>query len=756
MTLNNPHSTDDKIKAIISEYLENYFSLVNKFDAIREGKNPSETHEAHAKRQLIVDDFNRDAGIVGGAMIFADLAKNTQIVLQEKHINAPFSGYYHIGWNFPGDEVREKKELIQAIVHSSSLNKSFITKHILHFPKYFLNLPPEKWPSALPRTNFEKEVLDQQNINYLFCLVEEVLFFNYAWRYLIRLARIYGLEKKIKTEDLQNNSNDSNIIKDILNPTFWEKYDSLPEYELKNMLRQLSADSEWGDVDRYFDKIFGGGVLSYTSDVFNLETEWRFLGLPYKTEDHETRQKTLINLRQLLRYAEELFRNEGLAGRLKSEYKTIKAAATEIDEWISGDADIAHINTQKKAYQQAYNFVTREREAIHQALLKLIFTLLSESIKNKKNEAWVSDLDLDKQVTVGNLLTILHARSRFPILQSYFLTFLYDNSTVHDYFNFPLLLSKIYTIDATNFTDTGEELMKLNKVVLMTAFIEPIWTNKAFLNEGYFLKEETQETVKGFKLNQLFYQKISRKTMDQGFYGTYFSDALWKEIFKDLEHSQKHYLNAITAFPDAHQLSMDATRVLLLYKDMLKGFLEISKYAGNLSEYISRKGAPQHFNLLQDLDFAADTTLLILSNPKTAGTFKVDPKAFTAKGKGLFKRSYQEGASLFVRSHRDLVQLLIKDVLVNAIDHCMESDPKINIHIRERKYDWSLRVTNNASILKQDFIDLKDPSLKAGKVGFRIIKAITQALGWKLVLPKNYQEVESSGNFYVEFEIPKP
>ncbi|MDB5144528.1 MAG: hypothetical protein JWQ66_3241 [Mucilaginibacter sp.] len=756
MTYNNPHTTEQKIRAIISEYLENYFRLVNAFDAIREGKEAAETIEAHRKRQLIVDEFNTDAGIVGGAMIFADITRNTQVILQEKSIDTPFTGYYHIGWKFQDGDIAAKKDLIQAIVHSSSLNKSFKTKNILNFPKYFLNLPQEEWPSALPRTKFEKEVVAEQNINYLFCLVDEILFFNYAWRYLIRLARVYGLDRKIKPEDLDNNSNDSNIIKDILKTAFWEKYSSLPEYELKTMLSELADNPDWQNVDQFFDGLFGGGVLSYSGDVFNQEKEWRYLGLPYKTEDHQIRQKTLMNLRQLLRYCEELFRNEGLIGRLKSEYQTIRNAGTEIDEWISGDADSAHIRTIEKNYEQAYAFVKNNQENINSALLKLIYTLLTDTIKNKKNEAWVSDLEMDKTYTVGNLLTVLHARSRFPILQSYFLTFLHGNSVVHDYFTFPLLVSKVYTVDATNFSKAKGELMKLNKVVLMSAFIEPIWTNKAFLNDGYFLKEETQETVKGFKLNQLFYQKISRKTMDQGFYGTYFSDALWKEIFKDLEHSQKHYFNAIASFPDAYQLDADATRVLLLYKDMLKGFLEISKHAGNLSEYIRLKGAPEHFNLLEDLDFAIDTTLLILANPKTSGTFKVEPAAFVAKGKSLFKRSYSTPLNLLVCSHRDLAQLLIKDVLVNAVDHCLESDPKITIHIKERRRDWLLRVTNNASILKQDFIDLKDPSLKEGKVGFRIIKAITQALGWKLILPKSYAEIETSGNFFVEFEIPKP
>ncbi|MES2389878.1 MAG: hypothetical protein V4543_17890 [Bacteroidota bacterium] len=662
---------DTIVRKIIDQYLRDFFKFIKEFDQI-ESAGPN----VYAKKQEVVDRFNAHTGIVGGAMIYArDISKSIGISTQNNYENDPEIKHpINIAWNFSEVNTQEPdllNHLMQGIIHSTAINKSFNAHSILKYPKYFQNLPPNTWTNSFERPKFEQKLIKEQNINYLICLAGEVIFFNYAWRFLSRCA--IWLDPVKDPLNYNEPPSGAGIRKEFpANGTAWffneEVLNQAPDLPENDLLRILN-DDKYSECKAAWDKNFEDSDLYYTDSIFDIETEWRHLGLSaIDTEPNECRI-VAINFIQFFSFCHDIFSAHEIDQILPDDFQYL-SDLKEIDKYVPE-------RKSKGADDLAIQVVSGlDKEKIHSAFTKCILALLGKAINKSADTIGSANYIKNHRYSAVHMLSVLHAYSRFPIIAGYVLTFLRKNPLVFDYFVFPVLESDTYTVKSENYKHLWDSKCH-NKIVLMMAFIEPIWANKAFLDANYVLKHETMETVEGFKLNQLFYSKISREVIDSGFYDNYVKESIVAKERSDsifsLRHDTKEYINLVQGlikkenFVGAKNGLAELKEYMMLADFWFNPDCDLREYEKN-SDHIVFNNMIEHVIEIIEYDLVETKGQVLKVSHTIIGLLKEK-----IVNKELFEIT--NNATHPVYGLKIVLQIIFKDIIINAVKNAFELKP---------------------------------------------------------------------------------
>lgn len=233
----------------------------------------------------------------------------------------------------------------------------------------------------------------------------------------------------------------------------------------------------------------------------------------------------------------------------------------------------------------------------------------------------------------------------------------------------------------------------------------------------------------------------------------------WKENFTKLSHSQNQYFEAMKEYVNTSNIGEEQKTVILHYHELLQGFLEVAKNFDDLNTYVARKSANDTIELFSELQDSVATLKLLFANTEILKhSFKLlsDGEKYLEnfRNKSIFAGNFTASNSLNILANKAVFKLLIKDLLVNAIENSDESNPIVEITIKEENEFAILKIENNSAPSEQELQGIINPDLLSGKYGLQIIKALRTALGWEMNFPTDLMELEKTNKFYFEFKIP--
>lgn len=233
----------------------------------------------------------------------------------------------------------------------------------------------------------------------------------------------------------------------------------------------------------------------------------------------------------------------------------------------------------------------------------------------------------------------------------------------------------------------------------------------------------------------------------------------WKNNFTKLSHSQNQYFEAMREYVSSNLIHDEQKKVILHFNELLQGFLEVAKNFDDLPKYVSSKEKIETLELFSEIRDSVDTIKLLFANTEILkASFKLlsDGEQYLKNFKNdtLLTGNYTETSVINFSANKAMFKLLVKDLLVNAIENCDESDPVIEITIKQVNNFALLRICNNNAPTEQELQGILNPDLLAGKYGLQIIKALRTALGWEMNFPTDLNELEKANKFYFEFKIP--
>ena len=211
------------------------------------------------------------------------------------------------------------------------------------------------------------------------------------------------------------------------------------------------------------------------------------------------------------------------------------------------------------------------------------------------------------------------------------------------------------------------------------------------------------------------------------------ADAEWKLIFDKLFHSQKHYLAALTECSKG--LSGDSKVVVAYLADVLEGFLTVAKHLDSMDQFISQFEC-QEISLSELLDSSVHVlTLLLRQRSILSKCFKISTpegeESLLQKGVSVFDLTYVKN-SYRIKSFKEPILLLLKDLLVNAVENCDEKDPVVTIKVVEESTRTVVAITNNSGCSLVQYKAMASPTRNEKRFGMVIAHSLVKGLGWKL------------------------
>lgn len=233
----------------------------------------------------------------------------------------------------------------------------------------------------------------------------------------------------------------------------------------------------------------------------------------------------------------------------------------------------------------------------------------------------------------------------------------------------------------------------------------------------------------------------------------------WKNNFTKLNHSQNQYFEAMREYVSSSLIGDEQKKVILHFNEILQGFLEVAKNFDDLPKYVSSKEKIELLDLFSEIRDSVDTIKLLFANKEILkASFKLlsngEQYLKNFKNDTLLTGNYTKTSVINFSANKAMFKLLVKDLLVNAIENCDESDPVVEITITQVNNFALLRICNNNAPTEQELQGILNPDLLAGKYGLQIIKALRTALGWEMNFPTDLKELEKTNKFYFEFKIP--
>lgn len=509
---------------------------------------------AYLKAIWAIHKFNHDIGIGGVQYILSDKLSDKIHVLHSRiHLKGDVDKYnlpfyeYDIKFKTKNDNYLEKGNFVSLVFNSYFNYKRSDEAKSYEIPKFYQNLPPNISMYANPEIPAIKEQIDEGEIDYLFCSHGEVLYFCYAWRFLIRNAQADTLNGRLQFSlNIDNKTAQSNFWK----YQFWEGDKDHIEIGLIDL-----ADRN-GDLTLIKNKIIGE-IDNFETKKLNFLQEWKNLGILDKDSNFEGANDSLVALKdycfhlldtldfhgdvlsECAKYPEEDFNLVPYLSQLLKS--TINKNKFEKDIILRGIKSLIDNAIKKrepsmkkleglfsKFEKDSKKLVTNiskltPEELIHTFISSLIFINVSNDyyMKKKENSQHLGELRLKNREhpTIGDLLKILHIKSRFPILPYFYMCALDDvegeKRIMNEFYVFPIFNSTQYKIEFNKFPakDAGQKTYSNSSVVLGFAILQPIFNN-SFYHNSY---DENEGTIAALKLTQTFYSHISSQLIEEGF-----------------------------------------------------------------------------------------------------------------------------------------------------------------------------------------------------------------------------------------------
>jgi len=221
-----------------------------------------------------------------------------------------------------------------------------------------------------------------------------------------------------------------------------------------------------------------------------------------------------------------------------------------------------------------------------------------------------------------------------------------------------------------------------------------------------------------------------------------------ENIFHILMHSQKQYLRALQIL--AKRLDADNKDLLDYLTESITGFLEVvSLYKKNELhvigvEYISiadeiRKLVDVFENLI-----LIDKDILSCTLQKSGHDRVINLNKKNNSPAKIFGGNFRTVKTEIIESLETVPRLILKEAIVNALEHCDEEDPSVIINLEEEQDELLIIIKNNGSATEEQLQLMRNPAEASSKLGWYFIHFFFEKIltNWN-VKEIDYDDIEN-------------
>jgi len=503
-------------------------------------------------------------GVCGGAYVLADKANNQLVSIYNKDIQErltsaypelPFIQVPYVAYQY--DKVNyTEKDIEEATKYRHLIDAMFIgarDRQILYHkerpsPEFYLHLPhnrtAEETSKLLP---FEK-YLSEDGLEVIYCTVGEVLFYLYAWRYLVRLAQLRGINGILKQEDAYLDYNNEGEEHD-----FWTKViriAGLPESDWEILLiknqhnwKKFNIKDIWDELKRDIDQAPFRSELGYTFDH-----EYALMGL---IDDKEMMTREFLALvRYTIHVAETRL---GWEAYHMDQYSLPITQVEPGNTLITSDA---HALSNLYIAERRLDIYMEDPERPHQnyypRLEKLRYDYsIDECINRAIRQFLLGSISKStRQAPISQLLSKLHQKARFPILP-----YFYELAASKTHFPKEHLVFCVWRTtekDTTCDIRINNQDKKETSVTFSLLTLKPIWQvypKVDFIKGGksiHYMDKLSEVAYNRLFRIYTFFRFLARPVVDGGFYSGLIKKSNERTYFQDYISAFSHEVSKIT------------------------------------------------------------------------------------------------------------------------------------------------------------------------------------------------------------------
>lgn len=514
---------NDSLPDFIGKYLNRYLAYTGQIDRKRNDINrlnqrdvpqngilPSQKlREKNAELKKLYNTAWRDFHILGGHYVL--LNKSGSNLEIELFINPDLEEHDHQNKNYSEQarkfdhidyDIDQSKAIVLDVLFESNQRLKFNHKRPYDIPKYYQHLSPLQSKLSIHQRSYADKLNKAAKPEYAFSLSDEIIFFNYAWRWLFRLMQVFPAGTLL--------SNIHEAVAKISQNPWHEKHfqEVTPEWRIIQAVNSISPANQsffWNELaktDNVNEDVYDLKALN----AFFIETDWQLLGL--KCRPNATTGDTGFNCWQLLRYATFV----------SQEHTPERKTYADFTNWELLYPTPGN-NAVKAAIPIPIDFQPptqpAEKLKLHLWITDIIQSFLSFAYNPNDDKLWGAKQP--KELTIDTALRLLHVMSRTNIIPNFYFTAFHERQLVPDQFIFPLVNSNVeageFSDPGNIYSDTGKII--INKPLLIYTYLRPLYF---IVDKEYY--DESDLSLKGFKVTEQMCRYIANDVINDVYYGS--------------------------------------------------------------------------------------------------------------------------------------------------------------------------------------------------------------------------------------------
>lgn len=569
----------DAEELLLKAYNEISAKLEKNLSLITSKKAFSEKFRSPEFEQDVIQPILEKFGVLSGFYAVANPTLNSLQIINNSEINTNLTNipYFEIPTVCDGEGYHEhlpkstlNRWLIDLMFESEKSRAQLIPQKSWKTPYWLQNLPPYQSKHAFPEMPHEQKLRDSEEIDYLFCYTGEVLFFVYAWRWLVKYSQLVGLKERVDLENVGWIKGPVHHI-NIWEAAYWNNFSDTPEKEwVQYMHRGFKQDESIRLDDQQINILIDYWTkLSYELDNLRPEEKYYF----YKAEWHklglDKKDPISRNWVQALKsYTRHLLLKLDLKEKSQNLNTPPAVFPNSVDQNIGEDVKIKswvlqmnHLVDQILATPDPIEktklidelFAVEENDELlqHYLLRKVVFEALCVDLPIAEKES----------IDVAKLLNILHKRARFPIIPAFFQIYLSKDKTPPEFLAFPVGRSFSYPIEVFLPLEgaTREAPEKTNYTAIAVMMLKPIWSLETSHGQSFkFTHADTstyppetrksKEALERLRSIQKLILTASRHMVDTAYYGNTVDRDIRTNTAKQQYYYQAHEMRKIIRF----------------------------------------------------------------------------------------------------------------------------------------------------------------------------------------------------------------
>ena len=503
-------------------------------------------------------------GICGGAYILGDKANNQLVSIYNKDIQerltsaypelpfiqVPYVAYQHDKANYSedaADGAMRYRHVIDAMFIGAR-DRQILYHKERPSPEFYLHLPhnrtPEETEKLLP---FEKR-LSEDGFEVIYCTVGEVLFYLYAWRYLVRLAQLRGLDGNLRQDDAYLDYSCEGEEHD-----FWanvKHIDGLPEADWEDLLVKNRHNWEKFNIKEIWEELKGEvDQKPFRSELgYGFDHEYMLMGL---VNDKEMMTREFL---ALLRYTIHIAEAHlGWEAYHMDQYHLPIAEVGPEDNFITSDAHaLSNLYIAERRLDIYMEDPEHPHQDYHPRLEKLRYDYsIDECINRVIRRFLLSNISKSTQeAPVSQLLSKLHQKARFPILP-----YFYELAASQTHYPKEHL---VFCVWRTAEEDTACDIRinnqdkKETSVTFSLLTLKPIWRvypEVDFIKGGkstHYMDKLSDVAYNRLFRIYTFFRFLARPVIDSGFYSGLIKKSNERTYFQGYISAFSHEVSKIT------------------------------------------------------------------------------------------------------------------------------------------------------------------------------------------------------------------